>query len=130
MERVQRRDALLYFARLLALQGGLLAFTVGWAVAAAGVPKVGAPLLAIGFAAFVVAVLVAWVSAVKCRGAKSWFGPGSVTEDANERLGWREVPEASLALGWRIEMVRPSLQAVVGATIVAPVVGVLLATLR
>ena len=71
---VQRRNALVYFARLLALHGGPLLFVVGIALATAGAPKGVAWLILIGFMAFCLSIPTAWVSAIRARRGKPWFG--------------------------------------------------------
>lgn len=91
------------------LHGAVLLFTSGILIAVVGAPQIGVPALLIAMALWLAGVLSAWIGAVRKRDGKKWFGPQSVTEDANARMGWAQLAPATAALGVRSEVIRRTL---------------------
>lgn len=98
--RVTATEARWYLLRLAVAHAAGLLLTLGLLVAALGATVVGLPVFAAGFALWIAAVVAAWVHAIRRSTGRGWFGPGSVTEEANELLGWGYLPAAAEVLGW------------------------------
>ena len=123
---VERTAARRYVARLIVLHGAIVLFLLGLLLAILGARLFGGVSMLVGFLAWPVGVLSAWLPAVRRRDGKPWFGPGSVTEDANDRMGWGDLAPASIALGREPALLRGGLLALtllaVGLTLVVAVI--------
>jgi hypothetical protein len=106
---VDRTAARRYLLRIFVLTGAPLLFALGTLVAVVGAPEVGVPALLIAMVAWVAVVTWAWTAAMQERDGKNWFGPRSVSEDANARMGWSQLPQAATAIGLPSEVIRRTL---------------------
>lgn len=103
------------------LHAAPLVFFLGMLVAVLGAPELGVPALFAGLVLGLTAVVSAWVAALRERRDKPWFGPRSVTEDANERMGWGELGPATEVLELEARRVRGALIAAISLAVSAAV---------
>ncbi|MDP1804470.1 MAG: hypothetical protein Q8K72_04835 [Acidimicrobiales bacterium] len=118
---MDRRGARRYLYRLGMLHAAPLVFFLGMLVAVLGAPELGLPALFAALVLWLMAVASAWVAALRERRDKPLFGPRSVTEDANERMGWGELGPATEVLELEARRVRWALIAAISLAVSAAV---------
>ena len=114
---VDRRGARRYLYRLGLLHAAPLVFFLGMLVAVLGAPELGVPALIAALVLWFMAVASAWAPALRKRRDKPFFGPRSVTEDANERMGWGELGPAAEVLELEARRVRWALIAAISLAV-------------
>lgn len=81
-------------------------FCLGILVAALGAPEIGVPALFLALVMWAAAVTSAWSGAWREGVGKPLFGPRSVMEEANARMGWSYLGAAADVLGFETGRVR------------------------
>ena len=99
-------------------------------MAVLGAPQFGVPAVFVALVMWTMAVGSAAIAAWRERGHKPMFGPGSVSEDTNMRMGWTELAPAAEVLGIEADRVRRIFFMTIAAAVAAAALSVVLSAAR
>ncbi|MDQ3643836.1 MAG: hypothetical protein M3450_20790 [Actinomycetota bacterium] len=125
---MERTAARRYLCRLALLHTAPLLFCLGILIAVLGAPRFGVPAVFVALVMWTLAVVSAAIAAWRERGHKPMFGPGSVSEDTNMRMGWADLAPAAEVLGIDAGCVRRIFITTIAAAAAAAALSVVVGT--